>query len=130
VLFASIHGDPNDEYPYFSGHADETGAGPGVGFNVNFPLPPGTGPGRWLEALAAALSRIRAYRPDAIVVSLGVDTFEHDPISSFKLRSDDYLRLGEALRTLRLPTLFVMEGGYALDAIGLNVTNTLVGFET
>ena len=59
-----------------------------------------------------------------------MDTFEHDPISSFKLRSDDYLRLGEALRTLRLPTLFVMEGGYALDAIGLNVTNTLVGFET
>ena len=130
VLFASIHGDPNEEYPYFSGHADETGTGPGAGCNVNFPLPPGTGPDRWLEALAAALSRIRAYRPDAIVVSLGVDTFEHDPISSFKLRSDDYLRLGEALRTVRLPALFVMEGGYALDAIGLNVTNTLVGFET
>ena len=106
------------------------GAGPGAGCNVNFPLPPGTGPDRWLEALDAALSRIRAYRPDAIVVSLGVDTFEHDPISSFKLRSDDYLRLGEAVRTLRLPALFVMEGGYALDAIGLNVTNTLVGFET
>ena len=130
VLFASIHGDPNEEYPYFSGHADETGTGPGAGCNVNFPLPPGTGPDRWLEALAAALSCIRAYRPDAIVVSLGVDTFEHDPISSFKLRSDDYLRLGEALRTVRLPALFVMEGGYALDAIGLNVTNTLVGFET
>jgi acetoin utilization deacetylase AcuC-like enzyme len=59
-----------------------------------------------------------------------VDTFEHDPISSFKLRSDDYLRLGEAIRTLRLPALFVMEGGYALDAIGVNVANTLAGFES
>ena len=53
-----------------------------------------------------------------------MDTFEHDPISSFKLRSDDYLRLGEAIRTLRLPAL-VMEGGYALDAIGVNVAKML-----
>ena len=130
VLFASIHGDPDEEYPYFSGHADETGTGPGTGCNVNFPLPPGTGPDRWLEALDAALSRIRSYGAEAIVVSLGVDTFEHDPISSFKLRSDDYLRLGEAISTLRLPALFVMEGGYALEAIGVNVANTLVGFES
>ena len=59
-----------------------------------------------------------------------MDTFEHDPISSFKLRSDDYLRLGEAISALRLPALFVMEGGYALEAIGVNVANTLVGFES
>jgi acetoin utilization deacetylase AcuC-like enzyme len=130
VLFVSIHGDPNEEYPYFSGHAEETGSGPGAGCNINFPLPPGTGPDRWLEALDAALARIRAYGPEAIVVSLGVDTFEHDPISSFKLRSDDYLRLGAAVRNLHSPTLFAMEGGYALDSIGVNVVNTLVGFES
>jgi acetoin utilization deacetylase AcuC-like enzyme len=74
VLFASIHGDPDEEYPYFSGHADETGTGPGTGCNLNFPLPPGTGPDRWLDALDAALSRIRSYGAEAIVVSLGVDT--------------------------------------------------------
>ena len=94
------------------------------------PLPPGTGPDRWLEALDCGLARIRGYGPEAVIVSLGVDTFERDPISTFKLRSDDYLRLGTAIRTLGLPTLFVMEGGYALDAIGLNVANTLVGFES
>ena len=130
VLFVSIHGDPNEEYPYFSGHADETGIGPGAGCNVNFPLPPGTGPDRWLEALDAALAPIRSCGPDAIIVSLGVDTFERDPISTFRLRSEDYLRLGAAVRTLRTPTVFVMEGGYALDAIGVNVANTLIGFES
>ena len=130
VFFASIHGDPNEEYPYFSGHEEETGIGPGAGCNVNIPLPPGTGPDRWLEALDCALARIRGHGPEGVIVSLGVDTFERDPISTFKLRSDDYLRLGTAIRTLGLPTLFVMEGGYALDAIGLNVANTLVGFES
>jgi acetoin utilization deacetylase AcuC-like enzyme len=130
VLFASIHGDPNHEYPYFAGHAEETGTGAGAGCNCNFPLPPGTGPERWLEALDAALGRIRGHRPEALVVSLGVDTFERDPISSFRLRSEDYLRLGGALRALRTSTLFIMEGGYALDAIGVNVTNVLAGFES
>jgi acetoin utilization deacetylase AcuC-like enzyme len=130
VLFASIHGDPNEEYPYFSGHADETGNGRGAGCNANFPLPTGTGPDTWFDALDAAWGRIRHYQPEALVVSLGVDTFERDPISSFKLRSGDYVRLGKILRTLGMPTLFVMEGGYALDAIGVNVTNTLIGFES
>jgi acetoin utilization deacetylase AcuC-like enzyme len=130
VLFVSIHGDPNEEYPYFSGHAEETGSGRGAGCNVNYPLPPGTGADRWFEALDAALVCIRGFGPEALVVSLGVDTFEHDPISSFKLRSDDYLRLGAALRTLALPALFAMEGGYAVDAIGANITNTLIGFES
>ena len=129
VYFASIHGDPNEEYPYFSGHAEETGSGPGAGCNANFPLPPGTGPDRWFEALDAALARIRDHRPAAIVVSLGVDTFEHDPISTFKLRSQDYLQLGVALRSLALPVLFVIEGGYALDAIGVNVVNVLAGWK-
>jgi acetoin utilization deacetylase AcuC-like enzyme len=129
VLFASIHGDPNDEYPYFSGHAEEIGSGAGAGYTCNFPLPLGSGPDRWFAALEQACTRIGEYRPDALVVSLGVDTFERDPISSFKLRSADYVGFGRAMRELRVPTLFALEGGYALDAIGINVTNALVGFE-
>jgi acetoin utilization deacetylase AcuC-like enzyme len=64
------------------------------------------------------------------VVSLGVDTFEDDPISQFKLRSVDYLRIGEAIGRLGKPTLFVMEGGYAVAAIGVNAVNVLTGFES
>ena len=42
-LFVSLHGDPDQEYPYFTGYGDETGAGPGEGFNLNLPMPWGPG---------------------------------------------------------------------------------------
>ncbi len=64
----------------------------------------------------------------ALVVSLGVDTFEGDPISGFKLKSDDYLRMGEDLARAGLPTVFVFEGGYAVAEVGVNAVNVLEGF--
>jgi acetoin utilization deacetylase AcuC-like enzyme len=130
VLFASLHGDPRTEYPFFLGHADETGTGAGLGYNANFPLQPGTAWADYTVALDAACARVADYAPDALVVSLGVDTFEEDPISQFKLRSADYLRIGEAIGRLGKPTLFVMEGGYAVAAIGVNAVNVLTGFES
>lgn len=129
VLFASIHGDPYHEYPCFAGYADERGAGAGLGFNFNYPLPPGSAWIRWSQALTDALRIIAGYRPDALIVSLGVDTFKDDPISSFKLDTRDYLRLGEQLALLDLPTLFVMEGGYAVEEIGINAVNVLTAFD-
>ena len=129
VLFCSLHGHPEDEYPYFSGFVDETGDGNGSGFNANYPLRPGTAWDVYADALAAACRKVWNFGPDVLVVSLGVDTFERDPISSFKLTSEDYLRLGDAIAGLHYPTLFVMEGGYAVDEIGLNTVNVLTGFE-
>jgi len=129
VFFASLHGDPRSCYPYFSGHVSETGMGAGWGFNANYPLPRGTDWASYEVALDHALKRLSAFAPDLLVVSLGVDTFEHDPISHFRLRSSDYLLLGQALARLCLPTLVVMEGGYLVDELGLNVLNTLQGFE-
>lgn len=128
VLTVSIHGDPRTEYPFFLGHADERGRGPGEGFNLNLPLPAGTDVPAWMAALDQALAAVRGFRPDALVVALGVDTFEGDPISRFALRSDDYMRLGERLAALGLPTVFTMEGGYAVAEVGLNVVNVLEGF--
>ncbi|WP_374422565.1 histone deacetylase family protein [Chromobacterium sp.] len=129
VMFLSLHGDPKSSYPYFSGHRDEAGAGAGLGFNHNYPLPHGTGWPAYGEALRHACGRIAAYAPDALVVSLGVDTFKEDPISQFRLEREDFLRLGETLGGLGLPTLFVMEGGYMVDDIGVNAVNVLMGFE-
>ncbi len=63
------------------------------------------------------------------LLSLGVDTFENDPISFFKLKSDDYFDVGRIISNLNLPTLFVMEGGYSIDEIGINTVNILKGFE-
>ena len=129
VLFTSLHGDPHTEYPFFLGFADERGSGAGLGFNHNLPLPRGTDFGTWREALKVALQGISRSGAQALVVSLGLDTFEGDPISGFRLRADDYLRVGEDLATAGLPTVFVFEGGYAVAELGVNAVNVLVGFE-
>ena len=92
-------------------------------------MPWGTGFERWAEALEDACGKIAAYAPDVLLVSLGVDTYEHDPISKFKLRSQDFTTYGARLARLDLPTLFVMEGGYAVEQIGINTVNVLQGFE-
>jgi acetoin utilization deacetylase AcuC-like enzyme len=128
VFFASIHGDPLTEYPFFLGHADELGAGDGVGFNLNLPLAAGSSVDAWFSGLDHAVKRIEAFKPDSLVVSLGVDTFEGDPISHFKLKTSDYPRVGQVIARLKVPTLFAMEGGYAVAEIGDNVVGVLTGF--
>ena len=128
VLFTSLHGDPHTEYPFFLGYADERGAGAGLGFNHNLPLPRGTGFEVWHAALQHALKGIAAFGAQALVVSLGLDTFEGDPISGFTLQSDDYLRVGQTLANAGLPTVFVFEGGYAVAEVGVNAVNVLDGF--
>ena len=128
VYFASIHGDPRTEYPFYLGHADEVGTGAGLGANLNLPLPRGTDYATWAQALHKALAGIAQFGADALVVSLGMDTFEGDPISGFKLKTDDYSRVGERLAKAGLPTVFVFEGGYAVQEVGTNAVNVLQGF--
>jgi len=128
VFFASIHGDPRTEYPFYLGHADETGVGTGQGYNLNIPLPRGTGFEAWLAALERSLQSIAAFGAEALVVSLGMDTFAGDPISGFTLQSDDYLRVGERLARVGLPTVLVFEGGYAVAEVGVNAVNVLQAF--
>lgn len=128
VLTVSVHGDPRTEYPFFLGHADERGAGTGAGFNLNLPLPRGAAFPRWREALQLGLEAVVAFDAQALVVSLGVDTFEGDPISGFRLHSADYLMLGQDLAGAALPTVFAFEGGYAVDEVGVNTANVIEGF--
>jgi acetoin utilization deacetylase AcuC-like enzyme len=129
VYFTSIHGNPHTEYPFYLGYADERGVGAGLGYNLNLPLPRGSDFGTWRAALALALQAIAAYEAQALVVSLGLDTFEGDPISGFKLCSADYLQVGADLAAALLPTVFVFEGGYAVAELGVNAVNVLRGFE-
>lgn len=129
VLVVNLHGDPRMEYPFFLGHADEKGLGQGQGFNLNYPLPHGTGFAAWYQVFEEACRHITRYDPDVLIVSLGVDTYKGDPISQFRLDSPDYLRIGERIGKMGKPTLFVMEGGYAVEEIGLNTVNVLAGFE-
>jgi len=77
--------------------------------------------------LQGGLDAIRRFGAQALVVSLGVDTFEGDPISGFALRTEDYLQVGRAIAAAGLPTVFVFEGGYAVAEVGVNVVNVLEG---
>jgi acetoin utilization deacetylase AcuC-like enzyme len=128
VLTVSIHGDPRTEYPFFLGHADERGVGAGAGFNLNLPLPRGTDFTHWRAALHSGSAAIQSFGADALVVALGVDTFEGDPISGFTLRSADYLQVGADIAAAGLPTVFVFEGGYAVAEVGINTVNVIEGF--
>jgi acetoin utilization deacetylase AcuC-like enzyme len=128
VLFVSIHGDPMTEYPFYLGHAGETGEGAGAGFNLNLPLPAGSSAETWFEALAVATGRIARHAPAALVVSLGLDTYAGDPICKFSLQTEDFSRLGARVAALALPTVFVLEGGYATPALGANAAAVMDGF--
>jgi acetoin utilization deacetylase AcuC-like enzyme len=127
VLFASIHADPTLDYPFFWGHGDEIGEGAGEGATLNLPLPRGTDLAAYLPALESALERIAAFAPDLLIVSYGADTFAGDPISHFRIGTSDYAAIARRIKSLGKPTLVVMEGGYAVDALGANVASFLEG---
>ncbi|HEX6587737.1 MAG TPA: histone deacetylase family protein [Longimicrobiales bacterium] len=127
VLTVSIHGDPSIAYPYFSGFADETGAGEGAGANLNIPLPERVDGERYAKALGTALRRIRAFEPRFLVVALGLDPAKNDPTGSWSLSADDFERNGRALGALGLPTLVVQEGGYRTRTLGVNARRFFQG---
>jgi acetoin utilization deacetylase AcuC-like enzyme len=128
VLFVSIHADPVTDYPFYWGHADERGEGEGEGATLNLPLPRGADMAAYAPALDAALARIADFAPDVLLCSYGADTFAGDPISFFRIESADYADMARRIASLRLPTLVLMEGGYAVDALGANVAAFLAGF--
>ncbi|MCS0582910.1 histone deacetylase family protein [Massilia pinisoli] len=130
VLFASIHADPRSDYPFYAGHADETGADAGVGFNLNVPLPRGVNAAQWFAALETACIKLAGFSPQALVVSLGAAGIDGDPRAHFDLAGGDFLRIGERIGFLGVPTVFVFEGGAVVPERGINVVNVLEGFET
>ncbi|MBB4152477.1 acetoin utilization deacetylase AcuC-like enzyme [Sphingomonas jinjuensis] len=128
VFYASLHADPRSDYPFYWGHADETGEGEGAGTTLNLPLPQGTDGAAFRAAQARALDAIAAFAPGVLVVSFGADTWKGDPISRFSLETADYRVLAEDIAARGWPTVIVMEGGYAVDALGANVASFLAGF--
>jgi acetoin utilization deacetylase AcuC-like enzyme len=128
VLYASVHIDPNLDFPFFSGFADETGSSQAPGSTYNIPLLPHTTSAAYLAALEALLSAVRAFRPGALVVSLGYDAYVGDPLSAFRVEASAYEAAGARIGALRLPTLLVQEGGYALDQLPLLAEQFLTGF--
>ncbi|MBA4048395.1 MAG: acetylpolyamine amidohydrolase [Sphingomonas sp.] len=128
VFYASVHADPATDYPFYWGHADERGAGEGAGATLNLPLPQGTTLDAFRRAQGTALAAIAAFGADQLIVSFGADTWEGDPISHFKLTTADYAVLGRDIAASGLSAVLLMEGGYAVDALGANLASFLSGF--
>ncbi|KAJ1569253.1 hypothetical protein HK096_003738 [Nowakowskiella sp. JEL0078] len=127
-LYVSLHAAP--DYPYYWGSLNETGKGDGEGANVNIPLPLGTQDEEYISALKHVIeTKILAFQPDFLVVSLGLDTFEKDPVGGFFLTSDAYSKIGYLISAIGVRTLFILEGGYAVAELGNNVVNMLSSFE-
>ncbi|MXP61794.1 histone deacetylase family protein [Roseomonas sp. M0104] len=118
VLTASVHGDPSGYYPWYVGHASEQGGGAGAGYNLNLPLPQGSSDAAWLEAIDAAVTRARGFGAEALVVPLGFDPSEHEPLSFLRVTAEGFARAAERLSALGLPTVVVQEGGYNVGVIG------------
>jgi acetoin utilization deacetylase AcuC-like enzyme len=127
VQFVSLHGDPARAYPYHLGFADETGAGRGLGHTLNVPLAARMGPDDYIDRLSAVCETIEQFGPSMVVVSLGVDTHEADPISDLALTTESFEQCGRVVAGLGLPTVVLQEGGYADDALGENVRLWLHG---
>ncbi|KAG0337959.1 hypothetical protein BG004_007430 [Podila humilis] len=126
-LYTSLHS--GDDYPYFTGSEEEKGEGEGLGFNINIPLPHATTNDDYVETLEKLIKdQVVPYKPDYIVVSLGVDTFVDDPIAGFLITTDGYPKIGDVIRRIGVPTLFVQEGGYCIEKLGVNVGGILEGY--
>ena len=118
VLTISIHGDPNNYYPWFVGRTAERGAGAGDGRNMNLPLAFGTPDEGWLDALRYALAPIRDFKADALVVALGFDASQDEPLGALAVTEDGFARAAQMIGALKLPTAITQEGGYNVDVIG------------
>ena len=134
VLVVSIHIHPDLDYPFTFGFADQTGAGPGVGSTLNLPLPAETRWGAYAAALDQAVRAVQSFGAEALLVSLGFDTYEYDhvqaPAAGFNLRLGDYHGMGAKLASLGLPTIVLQEGGYEMDVVGDLALQFMAGITT
>ena len=127
VLYVSLHGHPERQYPFFLGREDETGEGPGNGANLNVPLPAGTTDEEYLRALERGLAAIDATNGSVVVVSLGFDTYAQDPIGDFALTTSVYHEMGRRVAALGRRMVILQEGGYYRPALGENARAWLRG---
>jgi len=118
VLYVSLHADPVEAYPYFSGYADETGTGQGLGYNLNIPLPAGTNDVNYGLALDTALHTIHEFGPRSLVLSLGFDICITDPLTTFKVQPEFFTKMAWRIARLAHPTVIITEGGYAVSTLG------------
>ncbi len=127
VLYVSLHGDPAVNYPYFSGFPEEIGEKLGIGANYNIPHKPGTGDAEYRDYLKQAIQKIDSFGPDVLILSLGLDIFEGDPLSDIGLSSPFFKEIANTVSRLGVPVLGLLEGGYDMSNLAVNGANFIEG---
>jgi acetoin utilization protein AcuC len=117
VLTISLHESGRTLFPG-TGFTHETGEGEGEGFSVNLPFAPATTDEVWLEAWReSALQILKAYDPEAIVLQMGTDTHELDPLAHVCLTAQGWLEAVKDVRDLGKPIVAIGGGGYNLTTV-------------
>jgi acetoin utilization deacetylase AcuC-like enzyme len=129
ILTVSIHADPAVFYPFYWGGAEETGSDEGEGYNLNLPLPLGAGNDQWLAALDTALERIEKFAAGALVIALGLDSHEADPLKGGTVTTGGFAKIAGQVAGLGLPTIIIQEGGYLTDHLADNLAMFLTSYE-
>ncbi len=128
IFFISMHQYPH--WPYETGWLDEVGVGEGKGFNLNIPLPPGTGDQGHLRAWDSIIEPVsHEYKPDIILVSAGYDAHQSDYMSNQNVTTQGFGmlagRLQKLSQALDIKTACFLEGGYHTEALAESVVATL-----
>lgn len=126
VLVVSIHQDPATLYPG-KGFAGEKGAGEGVGYTVNIPVPAGSGDEEYKKIFDEKIDlKVGEFNPDFIIVSAGFDSHRDDPLANLNLTEKGYAYMSEKIMEYarnhcngRL--LVELEGGYNLNALASSI---------
>ena len=127
VFTVSIHADPNDFYPFFWGYDNETGEGSGEGYNLNIPLEKHSDDAVFLQALNGAIEKIQVFDPGILIIALGLDASEADPLRGLSVTTDGFNQIGKTIAKASFPTVFVQEGGYLSDLLTDNLAAVLSG---
>ena len=129
TLFISFHQDGRTLYPG-TGFFDEFGGPGGYGYNLNIPLPPGTGEEGFLYVLDnVVLPILEEYKPDIIINSAGQDNHYTDPITNMNFTAQGYAELNHRLN----PNIAVLEGGYSIEGalpyVNLGIILAMAGLD-
>ena len=126
----SIHGHPQTAYPYFAGYKDEQGDTDGKGYNKNYPLYPGADDAKYLKVLDDAITHIKKFKPNYLVISLGFDIMKGDPTGAFLISKKGMEEIGKRFTQLNVPILVVQEGGYSLQNLRAGAKSFFKGITT
>jgi acetoin utilization protein AcuC len=117
VLTISTHERGDRLFPG-TGFVAEMGEGDGLGFSVNLPLQPLTDDEVFQPAFEAVVPPILgAFKPDVLVLQLGIDSHRTDPLTHLHLTIQGFTRVVKRLLQLAPRVVALGGGGYDLPNV-------------